>query len=1135
VSVECDMPVTFTSARFVGRERELSRLAVALDRAAEGHSTTLLLAGTGGIGSSRLLTETERRLGGLAEPFTVIRGRPTAAERARPYGQLIAGMTPVLADLSDLELQEVLGPGVDELSPLFPTLVPRLARLGHRAEQRSATAPERRQARVMERVLGVLAALGERRPVLLAFDDLHAVDGATRNLVSFLARISRPQRLAIIGTYQPDEMTRVHPFHGDLAAMADTRRPAERVDLGPFGADELADLVEGIEGERPSGSLLLLVAERSQGNPLIAEELLAARREEGGALLAGSLAVLVLARLGRRSPECRRLLRLLAIAEGPLTRSELATIAVNVEAGTVRRPPRSVSAPRRADGDLDPDLVAGIAEADEHGWLATSTTTDGDEAIALRHELIARAVAADLLPVQRRRHLAAVAAAMRDSPAAATRYWLAAWDVGRARAAALEAAELAEAIHAPQDALDLLERVLELSDPVGSTVDLASGETASEGQAGLQARAAEAAFAAGRPLRAAAFAESAIARVDERTERIRVGLLYERLGRYRRAAGDPVGALAAHRRAVDLVPPEPSRERALVLASLAQLRMLEGTFSEAERYGEEAIAVARAVGPEARGEEAHALTTVGVSMGWGDNPEEAVALLNESRSIAAERGDLDELFRVIANLTTVLDLVGRRTEAAEIAYEGIAEARRVGLEAVYGNFLRANAADSLFLLGRWAESRELSERALEWTPMGVNSVSFVNAIVNLAIVEIESASGELASRLLGQLLVEAEAAPDAQFAVPIFQAAASHALWRADLADAQRACSIGWASARRTEDWVLIARMAATALEVDAAIVADARERRDLPAVAAARERSAAILADAEATVARSGVPAHIGSRRTADAAVAAARAFRQRLDGRDEPAAWASLADRWEALDERYQVARARWRQAESILGSMDDARVDRAEARGPLLEAYSIGRELGAMPLLRELGELAARALISLPSVVEAQTAPDARVPAGAVAGRLAGSSERGGVAIADPPPGRAASEASAEGWSSGWRSGGGDGDGRGGRGPARFGESLGGPPVSAQPTEASALVRGFVGQPAPRRTDPFGLSPREREVLLLISQGRTNREIGERLFISQKTVGVHVGNILAKLDVSGRVEAAAVAIRLGLTDRR
>ena len=64
---------------------------------------------------------------------------------------------------------------------------------------------------------------------------------------------------------------------------------------------------------------------------------------------------------------------------------------------------------------------------------------------------------------------------------------------------------------------------------------------------------------------------------------------------------------------------------------------------------------------------------------------------------------------------------------------------------------------------------------------------------------------------------------------------------------------------------------------------------------------------------------------------------------------------------------------------------------------------------------------------------------------------------------------------------------------------------------------------------------LSPQEERILTLVADGRTNREIGEHLFISQKTVGVHVSNILSKLGVSGRVEAAAVAIRLGLTDRR
>jgi DNA-binding CsgD family transcriptional regulator len=85
------------------------------------------------------------------------------------------------------------------------------------------------------------------------------------------------------------------------------------------------------------------------------------------------------------------------------------------------------------------------------------------------------------------------------------------------------------------------------------------------------------------------------------------------------------------------------------------------------------------------------------------------------------------------------------------------------------------------------------------------------------------------------------------------------------------------------------------------------------------------------------------------------------------------------------------------------------------------------------------------------------------------------------------------------------------------------------------SSELARGLAGPAEPTtRRDTFGLSGREREVLVQIARGRTNREIGERLFISQKTVGVHVGNILAKLGVSGRVEAAAVAIRLGLTDQ-
>jgi DNA-binding NarL/FixJ family response regulator len=63
-------------------------------------------------------------------------------------------------------------------------------------------------------------------------------------------------------------------------------------------------------------------------------------------------------------------------------------------------------------------------------------------------------------------------------------------------------------------------------------------------------------------------------------------------------------------------------------------------------------------------------------------------------------------------------------------------------------------------------------------------------------------------------------------------------------------------------------------------------------------------------------------------------------------------------------------------------------------------------------------------------------------------------------------------------------------------------------------------------------LGLTRREEEVLQLVAEGRSNRQIGEALFISGKTASVHVSNILAKLGVEGRGEAAALAHRLGLT---
>jgi DNA-binding NarL/FixJ family response regulator len=76
--------------------------------------------------------------------------------------------------------------------------------------------------------------------------------------------------------------------------------------------------------------------------------------------------------------------------------------------------------------------------------------------------------------------------------------------------------------------------------------------------------------------------------------------------------------------------------------------------------------------------------------------------------------------------------------------------------------------------------------------------------------------------------------------------------------------------------------------------------------------------------------------------------------------------------------------------------------------------------------------------------------------------------------------------------------------------------------------------VAPEAPSAAAALGLTRRETEVLALVAEGRTNRQIGQELFITPKTAGLHVSRILAKLGVTGRGEAAAIAHRLGLVRR-
>ena len=88
-----------------------------------------------------------------------------------------------------------------------------------------------------------------------------------------------------------------------------------------------------------------------------------------------------------------------------------------------------------------------------------------------------------------------------------------------------------------------------------------------------------------------------------------------------------------------------------------------------------------------------------------------------------------------------------------------------------------------------------------------------------------------------------------------------------------------------------------------------------------------------------------------------------------------------------------------------------------------------------------------------------------------------------------------------------------------------------TTMSPRVASQLMQALHGRKASEE-DPFAeLSKREMEVLRLIAEGLSNAAIGEALFISEKTVKSHVGNILGKLHLADRTQAAVLAWRTGL----
>ena len=939
------MADAFRRRAFIGRSVELAYLQRALhDTAETGLGRSVVIGGEAGIGKSRLV---ERFVGEVGSGARALTGACLeVAEDALPYAPFVEILRELVRETPTERLPAVLGPGRAELTRLLPELAARASDLASRAGPDRAS-----QARLFELILGVLERLADAHTLVVVIEDVHWADRSTRDLVGFLARALRDDRVLLVLTTRTDA---AGDAIGNLAFLAELEREenVERFEVQPFDRDEVAEQAAGLLDEPPGPGTVDRLLTRSDGNPFYVEELILAQAVAGVGLPPVLRDVLA-ARVGRLSPAARDVLRA-AAAAGRRVDDELLASALD-------RTPR--------------DLAGALREAVDSGILVRLDTTEGP-VLAFRHALLHEVVDAELLAGERAALHAAFAAALEARLAAGNqgvadveiaRHWDAAHEPARALPFTIRAAAAAEQVYAFPEAQRLWERAGALFEKLG-LADAVDGRDLPE----VLLRGAECAVLTSEPSRAVELVQRALLALYPTGDRERLALLENRHRWYLWWAGRREQAAAAVRQALATIPAEPpTLDRARTLAQEAGILMFAGDYEASRDRAQEAIDVARGLG--AHGEVALALGVLGWDLALLGDVEAGIGRFREGQAIGEALGSVEGMALAATNLAALLDRIGRSRESLDAARAGYALTEQFGVARTYGAVLLGHAAKAELALGLWDEAERSTSLGLR---RGAVDGGAEWLQINRARLLIGRGRFEEAAVLRRRARAIEQRLGGTEYATALLAAEAELAAWSGRLEPLVEIGERGIAtlSPGGMPDPSL-AWMAAQVMRgiADAKLAIGSGRAADRAAGDPLAVRTNTLVAGIRAAVAAAVERPGFVTGERAGAVLALLEAEGDRFDGRATPEAWGDVATRWVSLARPFHAGYARLRQAEAILAS----RGDREMAAAVLGETTSIAAALGAAPLEDLATRLAEQARLALPPRDDA--APDVAAAAG------------------------------------------------------------------------------------------------------------------------------------------------------------